>query len=241
MTEITPEPVGQTPDPEPAAQPPNPDRYKTLVVIFTVLTTVITAIIAGLQADANIRSSVDNRDSQVDAILAAGELHRQGLQSAYDTNVFTGYLKDSEEAIVLQLTALEQDQAGDKQASTASLEQAAVAQARSDTAKKFSIFFNDPRYAPKSADAMPDMQAYLTDSYVAANDLVAKQNAAADDYNMWNRKGDAYTSVLAILAVAFFLFGLAQALTPRLRLLFAIFGAVAMAGASLWTILILVG
>jgi hypothetical protein len=46
--------------------------------------------------------------------------------------------------------------------------------------------------------------------------------------------------VLAILAVAFFLFGLAQALSPRLRLLFAIFGLVALAGAGLWMVLILV-
>jgi hypothetical protein len=69
---------------------------------------------------------------------------------------------------------------------------------------------------------------------------VARQNAAADDYNRWNRKGDAYTSVLAILAVAFFLFGLAQALSPRLRLLLAIFGVAALAGAALWAGIILI-
>ncbi len=83
------------------------------------------------------------------------------------------------------------------------------------------------------------MQSYLADTYAAANDLVARQNAAADDYNRWNRKGDSYTSVLAILAVAFFLFGLAQALTPRLRLLFAIFGLVVVGAAGFWTVLIL--
>jgi len=228
------------PVPAPAAKPANPDQYKTLVVILTVLTTVITAIIAGLQADANIRASVSNRDSQVNAILVAGELHRQGLQASYDINVFAGYLKDSEEAIVLQITALEQDQAGESQASAASQGQADRAQARADTAQKFSIFFNDSRYAPTTSDGMPDMQAYLNDSSAGANDLLAKQNAAADDYNRWNRKGDAYTSVLAILAVAFFLFGLAQALSPRLRLLLAIFGVVAMAGAALWTVVIMV-
>ncbi len=236
MTEMT----GALPEPEVVAPAENKDRYKTLVVILTVLTTVVTAIIAGLQADANIRSAVSNRESQRDAILAAGELHRQGLQAAYDTNVFTGYLKDSEEAIVLQLTALEQEQAGDTPGSKSSLEGAAVAQARADTAKKFSLFFNDPRYAPASPDGMPNMDTYVTDISAAANDLVAQQNTAADDYNRWNRKGDAYTSVLAILAVAFFLFGLAQALSPRLRLLLAIFGGVALAGAGLWTIIILV-
>jgi hypothetical protein len=226
--------------PGPVSQSPDADRYKVLVVILTVFTTVITAVVAGLQADANIRASTNNRDSQVYAILAAGELHRQGLQAAYDTNVFSGFLKDSQEANVLQLTALQQQQKGDARGGVDSLLRGSVAQARADTARKFSIFYTNPRYAPKTVDGSPDMQAYLDDSYAAANDLVARQNAAADSYDRWNRKGDSYTSVLAILAVAFFLFGLAQALSPRLRLLFAIFGLVALAGAGLWMVLILV-
>jgi hypothetical protein len=226
--------------PEPASQSPSSDRYKTLVVVLTVVTTVITAVIACLQADANIRASTNNRASQVYAILAAGELHRQGLQSSYDTSVFAGYLKDAQEATVLQLTALDQQQKGDPQGAAASQLKAAVAQARADTAMKFSIFFTDSRYAPKTSDGMPDMQTYLTDTYAGANDLVAKQNTAADDYNRWSRKGDSYTSVLTLLAVAFFLFGLAQALSPRLRLLFAVFGLVAMSSAGIWTLLILI-
>jgi hypothetical protein len=227
--------------PEAASTPVNADRYKILVVVLTVITTVITAMVSGLQADANIRASTSNNDSQAYAILASGELHRQGLQSAYDTGVFAGYLKDSQESIVLNITALDQLQKSDPQGSHLSRQRAAVAQARADTAKRFSIFFNDPRYAPTTAGGMPNMQTYITDTYAAANDLVAKQNAAADDYNHWNRKGDSYTSVLAVLAVAFFLFGLAQALSPRMRLLFAIFGLVAMAGAGFWTLLILLG
>lgn len=224
---------------EPTSQSPNQDRYKILVVVLTVATTVIAAIVSGLQADANIRAAASNTDSQVYAIQAAGELHRQGLQAAYDTGVFAGYLKDSQEAAVLQVTALLQQQNGDLPGSQSSQQGAAIAQARADTAKLFSIFYSDSRYAPKSADGTPDMQAYLNDSYAAANDLVAKQNSASDNYNRWNRKGDSYTSGLAILAIAFFLFGLAQALTPRLRLLFAIFGLAAMAGAGFWMILIL--
>ena len=226
--------------PEPASQSPGAERYKTLVVVLTVVTTVITAIVASLQADANIRASTNNNASQEYAIQASGELHRQGLQSTYDINVFAGYLKDAQEALVFQLTALEQQQKGDLQGAGSSQLKAAVSQARADKARQFSIFYADPRYAPKTADGMPDMKAYLTDSVALANDLVTSQNAAADAYNLWNHKADSYTSVLTILAVAFFLFGLAQALSPRLRLLFAIFGMVALAGAGAWMFLILV-
>jgi hypothetical protein len=226
--------------PGPAPQSTNTDRYKNLVVVLTILTTVVTAIVAGLQADANIRASTSNRESQVLAIQAAGELHREGLQSAYDMNVFIGYLKDVQEATILRLTVLQQQEDGDAQGAADSQLRADIAQARADAARKFSIFYTDPRYTPETVDGTPDMQAYLDDAYIAANDLVTQQNAAADEYNRWNSNGDSYTSILATLAVAFFLFGLAQALSPRLRLLFAIFGMVALTAAVFWTILVLV-
>jgi hypothetical protein len=226
---------------QPVPLPANADRYKTLVVILTVVTTVITAIVAGLAADANIRSSIDNRDSQVYAILASGEIHRQGLQSSYDMNVFADYVLDSQEATVLLLTASQLDQADNTRGADNTMLRSDVAQARADMAQKFSVFYTNPRYAPATVDGMPDMQAYVADSFVAANDLVDQQNASADDYNLWNRKGDSYTSVLAVLAVAFFLFGLAQALAPKLRLLFAFFGLVTLVVAGFWTLLILVG
>jgi hypothetical protein len=135
---------------------------------------------------------------------------------------------------------LQQQQSGDLTGSQLSQQRADVAQARADAARLFSIFYTDPRYAPASADGFPNMQAYLTDIYATANDLVAKLNAAVDEYDRWNRKGDSYTSILAVLAVAFFLLGLAQALSPRLRLLFAVFGLVAILSASFWVLLVLV-
>lgn len=69
---------------------------------------------------------------------------------------------------------------------------------------------------------------------------MTSQNTAADAYNRWSGKADSYTSVLTILAVAFFLFGLAQALSLCLRLLFAIFGIVAVAAEGTWMLLILI-
>jgi hypothetical protein len=219
----------------------NPDRYKTLVLFLTVITTVITTAVAGLQADANIRASTYNRDSQLYAILASGELHRQGIQFTYDMNVFVDTIKNEQEATTLELTALQQQDVGDEQAAADTLERSAIAQARADAARKFSIFFTDPRYAPATEGGMPDTQTYLEDATAAANDLVAQQNDAADQYDLWNRKGDSCTSVLALLAVAFFLFGLAQALSPQLRLLFTVFGLVALAGAGLWVFLLLIG
>jgi hypothetical protein len=225
MTELTPQPL-------------NPDRYKTLVVILTVITTVITAVVAGLNADASIRASLSNRDSQQYAILAEGELQRVSLQSAYDMKIFTGFLLDAQTSTIMSLTANQETNA---QVVADSELQSILAQARADAAQKFSIFFTDPRYVTKTQGGLPNMQAYLNDFAATAKDLVIKQNAAADNYNRWNRKGDSYTSVLAILAISLFLFGLAQALSPRLRLIFAFFGLSALVSAGLSAVLIVVG
>ena len=204
------------------------EKYKSLIVLLTVFTTVLAAVLAALQADANIREDIANRDSQYLAIQASGELHRSGLESNYEFNVFGDYLKNLQEATVLQLTALEQEQNGDEEAAKATNELAAIAQARADAGVKFSVLFNDPRYAPQGGnDILPRADQYITDQSARANEIVAQQNEAADAYARWNRKSDSYITALTILAVAFFLFGLAQAVkNARMRLAFLSFGAV---------------
>lgn len=220
--------------PEPA------ERYKTFIVVLTLITTIITAIVAGLQADANIRANKANRDSQYYAVLASGELHRSGLQSSYDLDTLAAVLRETQSSLMMQFTALQSEQDGDKLGVAISNISAMAAQARADKLTSFSIFFTDTRYAPKTTDGLPDAEAYLLDISSKANEIVEKQNAAADEYHEWSSKADSYVGVLTVMAVAFFLFGLAQALVGRMRLVFAIFGAVILLGASAWAMLILV-
>ena len=220
-----------TPAPEPT------ERYKTLIVVLTLITTVMTAIVATLQADANIRANTANRDSQYYAILVSAELQRSGLQSTYDLNTMAKVLLEKQTALMMEFTALQSE---NKQGTALSNLRALAAQARADTLTNFSIFFTDPRYAPKTTDGLPDGEAYLADSNAKANEILEKQNAAADDYHEWSNKADSYVGVLTVIAVAFFLFGLAQALTGRMRLVFAIFGGVILLASSAWTMLILV-
>jgi len=225
----------------PATRVPEPsERYKILIVVLTLITTVITAILATLQADANIRANTANRDSQYFAVLASGELHRSGLQSSYDMNTFAGVLSETQTLLIMQFTALQSDLAGDDLGLALSNINALAAQARLEKLTSFSIFYADPRYAPKTVDGTPDAEAYLADSNAKANDLVKKQNTASDDYHKWSSKADSYVGVLTVMAVAFFLLGLAQALMGRMRLVFAIFGALILLGASAWTFIILV-
>ena len=216
------------------------ERYKTLIVVLTLITTIITAVVATLQADANIRANNANRDSQYYAILASGELHRSGLQSSYDLNTFGEVLRETQISLMMQFTALEREQAADKLGAALSKISALAAQSRADKLTSFSIFYTDPRYASKTPDGIPDGKAYLVDSSTKANEIVKQQNGASDNYHEWSSKADSYVGVLTVMAVAFFLFGIAQALTGRMRLVFAIFGAVILLITSAWAVLILV-
>jgi hypothetical protein len=241
-SEPTPPPAA----PPPAAQAPskpilNTERWKAMIIILTMINTILVAIVAGLQTDANIRANDANRDSQYYAVLTSGELHRIGLQTNYDMNTFARILDNGQRSLVMGLTSLEQLQNGDEAGAALSSLQEKVAQAQSDAATKFSIFYQDSRYAPKSSDAQPDLQKYLDDSNVKALELLASQNAAADAYKIWSGKSDSYVAVLTILAIAFFLFGIAQSVNPRLRLLFAGFGILVIMLGVGWALVILIG
>ena len=211
----------------PVKEQENSERYKSLVIILTVLTTVLAAVLAALQSDASIRADIANRDSQYYAIQVSGELHRVGLVTNYEFNVYGDYLTNLQEATILELTALEQEQDGNDRAAQATRELAAVSQARANLGEKFSVFYTDSRYAPKNDGDLPNAEQYLLDLNQNLNGILAKQNEAADAYGKWNRKADSYVTALTILAVAFFLFGLAQAVkSARMRLTFTGFGFV---------------
>ncbi len=238
-------PGGETRALETAVQQPpqteeKPDRYKFFIIVLTMFTTIVTATVAGLQADANIRANEANRDSQYYAVLISGELQQRGLQGNYDLNTLAEYLRESQTSLVMQLTALEQRENGNKDAAAFSELTALGAQARADKAHSFSIFFTNPRYAPASADDLPNLDLYLADISQKSNELTGLQNAAVDKYHRWNSKADAYVSILTVLAVAFFLFGLAQALKDRMRMTFTLFGIVTLLAAILWTTLTLI-
>jgi len=235
-SESTPPPV-ETAPPKPAD---NPERWKTMIIALTMINTILVAIIAGLQTDANIRANNANRDSQYYAVLTSAELQRIGLMNNYDINTFARILDNTQRSLVMGFTALEQIQNGDDAGAALSSLQEQVAQAQADAAKKFSIFYKDSRYAPDSPDAQPNLQAYLDDSNVKALELLASQNAAADAYKIWSGKSDSYVAVLTILAIAFFLFGIGQSVNPRLRLLFAGFGIVVIVLGVGWGLAILV-
>ena len=216
------------------ASTPTTDRFRVFVLVLTLLNTIFAAILSGLQVDANIRADQANRDSQYYALLATNEVIRFGHQSAYDLKLLTTTVNQSQQSLVMQLTALELEEAGEKESAAALVGQSEIAQARADKGYALSLLYSDPRYAPTEPGGFPDQNAYLADLSKAANEFVERQNTASDEYHKWDHKADAYIAVLSILAIAFFLLGLAQS-TTRMRLFFAISALAIMVLAAVWT------
>ena len=208
---------------------PATERWRSLVVLLTMAATVVAAIAAGLQADAGIRSQVANRESQVYALLASGEIFRQGIRSDYDLGTLADLTQEMQDSLSLEITGLEQEAEGNLEAAQLARQRAAILRARVERARGLSFFYTDPAHAPSEPDALPNLEGYVEDSAAEANRLVMLQNEQADEYQRWSRKGDAYVAVLALLAVALFLFGLAQAANVRTRRTFTIFGSVVLA------------
>ena len=216
-------------------------RWRSLVVILTMVATVLAAIVAGLQADAGIRSQVANRQSQVYALLASGEMFRQGIRGDYDLGTLADLTKEMQDSLALEITGLEQEAAGDLDSAALARQRAAILQARVERGRVLSFFYTDPAHAPSEPDGLPDLTGYLDNLNAEANRLVLIQNEQADEYQRWSKKGDAYVAVLALLAVSLFIFGLAQAASERTRRTFTIFGAVVLGVATAWALSVLAG
>jgi len=204
---------------------------------LTILKTVFASVLAALRTDADPRASAADRDSQSLAALASGELQRTGLVTNYEFSFLAEIIKHLQTGTVLELTALEQNSRGEEKAAETSLLLVAAAKARFEQGRSFSSLYVDPRYAPADELAFPDLQAYSQDLHTRANEIVAQQNEAADLYHLWSSRAAAYVTVLTVLAVAFFLFGLAQTVQGLLlQRFFVLSGALILGGTILWAI-----
>lgn len=218
----------------------NPERGKTLVLVLTLINTVFVAAVSALQVDANIRSNQANRDSQYYAIQVTGSLIQSGAQSEYDMNTFSKWLTNTQEALVAGYSALQRQTVNDSSGSERLTLESNIYQAQADQAKKISLLFTDPAYAPTSDQGTPNFKTYMSALYAYSNELVLKQNKASDSYHRWSNKSDSYVAVLTVMAIAFFLLGVAQMAQPRIRFLFSTFAACVIGVGIIWAMILMI-
>ncbi len=218
----------------------NPEHGKTLVLVLTLINVVLVAAVSALQVDATIRANQANRDSQYYAIQVTGSISYSGARSDYDVNTYAVSITNTLEALVAGYTASLRQNANDQQGFEALTLESQYYQAQADRATSLSVLQTDPAYGHGVDQAAANFTAYMDDLTSYGTEMLQKQNVASDAYHHWSNKSDSYVAVLTVLAIAFFLLGVAQMTRPGLRLLFSLFAIGVIGIGSLWTLIVLI-
>jgi hypothetical protein len=192
------------------------DRGRRLVVVLTLLTTIVAAVVAGLEVEASTQGDAANRESERLVLTAAALQVSDTVIEGYQSGLVTDVLSNTQQGLALEFAALQLAQEGKAADATQVGAMAKAARARADEARGLSDIYQDPAYAPASPDGFPDVKGYYDARSTVEQALVTQQNAASDAYNLWNSRSDTYVAILSVLAITFFLLGLAQ-VAKRMR------------------------
>jgi len=215
-------------------------RFQFLVTVLIISVTIFGALVAYLETDASIKEDKAIQRSQELSIRIMGEILRSGMDSAHDLRISTDSTVYMMESLIQQMVALQLREEGHDELALRFENQAANWEALASYLRTFSVLLSDPRYATEDEFA-PDALRYVADSSAAAMALLEEQNEAAAQADLWGSKADLYVSVLTVLAVSLFLYGLSLALSARSRYLFAAVGTMIAGASGLWTLGIFIG
>jgi len=194
----------------------NPDRGRRLVVVLTLITTIVAAVVAGLSVDAGTRQDAANRESEYLVLIATNQTVSDIGAENYQTSLVSDVVSNSADGLAHDMAALQLAATGDASGALTVTALANGSRARADAARKLSDLYQSPKWGPTSADGFPDVKGYFAAQADAEQAIVTRQNQASDTYNAWSAKGDTYVAILSVLAVTFFLLGLAQ-VSKRMR------------------------
>jgi len=210
------------------------DRFQYVVIVLILLVTILGAVVALLQTHASVREGQASRESVALAVQLVGKLQRSSQRSAYELGLVADFTAYSMDALAVQATALELEVNDQSEEAATYWERAETLMAQAEALRTLSTLFNDPRYAPQGDDFIPDAEAYAKDEMAPIQELLAEQNTAAGAANRWGSKADVYTSIVTILAVSLFLYGLSLIIRGRLRYIFTLVGTLVAGASLLW-------
>ena len=218
----------------------SPNRGRRLVVVLTLITTIVAAVVAGLSVDAGTRADAANRESQYLVLVASDQTLNDLAAENYQAAIVTDILMNTDDGLAHDMSALVSSSKDDPGGAEQLAALGAAARARADAARALSDIFHGMASAPSTPEDFQKVQAYYEQRNEAERAIVARQNAASDTYNAWSSKGDTYVAILSVLAVTFFLLGLAQ-VSKRMRPFLASCAGALMVLATAWTAAVFVG
>lgn len=208
----------------PSAAPDN-KRFNAIVVTLISIVTVASALTAFLQNDASSRSSTAIRDGQNFAVRQMEAALQAQQRQNYDSFVHQQWSALAwERSLLLQKT----------DNSTAAQTADRLANLMQLTAG-FSPLTSPP-YLDDPLSGSPDLARYYAEQEYAPTYLRERRDAAVREGNAWSNKASTYVTVLTLLAVSLFLFGLATTIGGKVRNLFVGLGITIAFGATGWMI-----
>jgi hypothetical protein len=197
------------------------DRFQFVVSVFLMLATIFSATVGYLEKSASLREDQSARTQQALAVQIMGNILQSGQRSQYELRLLAEYGERQQHALALQGAALQMTQDGLLDRAQRAMAEAEDLQAEGETIKQQSVLLTDPRYAPRDEQSFPNLEQFAADSQKTSLKLLKKQNKAADAAQYWGNKADAYVSILTLLAITLFLYGLSLIMeTQILRYLF---------------------
>jgi len=218
------------------------NRFQFAVSVLLMLATVLSAMVGYLENSASLQEDQFARTQQALAVQIMGNILQSGQAAQYETRLLSEYIEREQHALALQGAALQMTQDGLLDAAQRTVTGAEELQAEAETIKQQSLLLTDPRYAPADGQSFPDLQQFATDSQKTSLELLKKQNVAADAAQYWGNKGDAYVTLLTLLAITLFLYGLSLIMETRLlRYLFSGIGLIVFIVSLLGTFIVFAG
>ncbi len=183
------------------------DFFQDVVAVLIMLTTMFGGLVAYWETDASTRADYADRMSQVYAVQAMGERLRATQRNNFDVQVYaTTNELDSQATHAMQHAGIMGRIAGMGLSIERYQSEAARWQAVRDRIASLSPLLTDMRFQP-SEDVIRFDQ-YFEESLVKARGKAEWQRAMAQQAEVWETKARGYLSIITILAVALFLFGL---------------------------------
>ena len=192
------------------------ENLNSVVVTLIALVTVFAGLVAYLETGADNAYSVAVREGQTLAMDALGNEMSSRQRENYDFALYTTWSEWEE-----------------RYSQTQGADETAAARARHvmDLIAPQSPLLDEtgPYFTPETLTRTygADVGAYHVDmNLVETTRLLEKRAFAIERASVWNAKADGYVTVLTVLAVALFLFGLSTTMKGGLRYVFVVAGSI---------------
>ncbi|MFN8441265.1 MAG: tetratricopeptide repeat protein [Caldilineaceae bacterium] len=199
------------------------EPFERLVALLIAVVTLITAVVAYLDADASGRSATAYREAQQFSIQAMGARARGEVLAGYAwTDAYRTWLELDTQSVLAKAD-------GDEQATDR------YVNVRDRIATLTPLL--QPPYFDASTQDRPNLRAYESDLYI--EETTAMTEHFTNAYRIadgWGEKSGAYLIHLTLLTVSLFLYGLSTTVSGRMSWLFIVLGSILSLVTLVWMI-----